>query len=104
MSIRHQREKADLLIAAETWEREVEVKRALEKIQRAQTLERRQEDYHAQQVAVLKQNLLGENWISSTLKPRIVQGLRKTRQGWGIFVPDDSLKAAKALIGGKINV
>lgn len=98
MSIRHQQEKADLLIAAETWKREVEVKRVLDKVTKAQVLEQRQQDYQGQQAAILKQNSLGENWITSILRPKIVQGPRKTMMnGWSIFVPDDSIKEAKTL-------
>ncbi len=106
MSIRHQQEKANLLIQCETWDREVAVKRALEKIQRTQTQAQREQDYQTQQAAILKQNSLGENWISSTLKPRMVQygkdPLNLIRQGWSIFVPDDRMKEAQKIIGGKL--
>ena len=103
MSIRHQQEKADLLIVAETWEREALVKRALAKIKRQQTLKRGMEDYQAQQAAILKQNTLREDHIPSVLRPRIVNisGKKVGKDGWSISVPDDRMKEAQKLIGGK---
>ncbi len=103
MSERHQQEKANLLIQCETWDREVAIQRALEKIQRTQTQALRGQDYQAQQAAILRQNRLGEAHIPSTLQPRIINisGKKLARDGWSILVSDDRIKEAQKIIGGK---
>ena len=93
MSLAHAQEKADLLIARETWDQAYQQRQIEIRVLRKQKVQMLEQWRTEQAVMVMRQNMLGKQHVRSVLAPGIVRNSKDpldiVRDGWALIVANE---------------